>query len=106
MILALEYGPRDGVLEWASDVIEAHPYHQVIIMTHCYLNWDATLVSDATAHSATHSSFVNTEENPANAADQVWDKLISKHSNIIMKNANEIISENLYEKTYNPTIDK
>jgi RHS repeat-associated protein len=35
-----------------------------------------------------------------------FQSVIREHSNIIMKNANEIISENLYEKTYNPTIDK
>lgn len=31
---------------------------------------------------------------------------IREHSNIIMQNTNDINSENLYEKTYNPTIDK
>ena len=40
--VVLDYGANDSILEWASDVIEAHPYHRVIITTHCYLFRDGT----------------------------------------------------------------
>ena len=40
MILCLEFAPRDGVIDWAKSVIEAHPGHNVIITTHGFLDDD------------------------------------------------------------------
>ena len=38
MILVLEYEPRTRVLEWADTVVSAHPDHNVILLTHSYLD--------------------------------------------------------------------
>ena len=40
LMLALDIGPCKAVIEWANEVIEAHPYHNVIISTHSYLQGD------------------------------------------------------------------
>ncbi len=42
LMLALDFGPCEAVIDWANDVIEAHPYHNVIISTHSYLQGDYT----------------------------------------------------------------
>lgn len=42
LILNLEWGPRDAVVEWANGVVAAHPDHRVILNTHAYLYYDDT----------------------------------------------------------------
>ncbi len=38
MVLNLELWPRPPVLTWARDVVAGHPHHNVIIVTHSYLD--------------------------------------------------------------------
>jgi hypothetical protein len=38
MVLTLEMWPRPAAVEWARDVVESHPHHNVIVVTHSYLN--------------------------------------------------------------------
>ena len=40
LMISLDMGPCAAVIEWANEVIEAHPYHNVIITTHSYLQGD------------------------------------------------------------------
>ena len=78
LLLALDHGTKDHVLEWANEVVAAHPDHRVIVTTHQYLESDGTLSErdedgDASAY----------DENN-NAADELWDKFLRKHPNISM----------------------
>lgn len=77
LVFALDYGPTDAVLNWASEIIEAHPYHNVIITTHGYLSHDGTLIDD-------NHSIAPTKTAGYNNGDDMWEKLVSKHSNIVM----------------------
>ncbi len=43
LVLTLELWPRKEVVAWARQVIESHPDHQVIILTHHYLLADSTV---------------------------------------------------------------
>ena len=63
LIMALEYVPRDDAFEWANKVVEAHPEHQVIVLTHN--NMDACA-------------------NFNSAGERNWEEFVSKHENIIM----------------------
>ena len=40
LMLSLDIGPCKAVIEWANEVIAAHPYHNVVISTHSYLQGD------------------------------------------------------------------
>lgn len=40
LMLTLDLGPCKAVIDWANEVIAAHPYHNVIITTHSYLQGD------------------------------------------------------------------
>ena len=42
LILCFEFGPRNEVLDWANGIIEKHPSHKVIMVTHAYLYMDST----------------------------------------------------------------
>lgn len=77
LIMTLDFGPSNAVLEWAADVIESHPEHNVIITTHAYLFRDGTtLDAGDVCPPATHGGYNN--------GDHMWDKLISKHENIVL----------------------
>ena len=78
LFMGLDYGAPDDVLQWASDVIKAHPNHNVIISTHCYLFRDGTTLDDRddTPPSGDGEQF--------NDGDDMWEKLVSQHENIIM----------------------
>ena len=78
LILCLETGAQDHILEWAADVIEAHPSHRVIITTHAYLQADGTFLE------AGESSCATSYDKNNNNGDELWEKLFSKHPNIYM----------------------
>lgn len=78
LIFTLDYGAFDEVLDWASEIIEAHPDHNVIITTHAYLFRDGTTLDagDVVPPSNKGKKYNN--------GDQMWDKLIKKHENIVL----------------------
>lgn len=47
--LSIEYQPDDEVLQWAQEVLDAHPTMPVIYSTHSYINHEGYLASGATA---------------------------------------------------------
>lgn len=77
LLLTLDFGPSDEVLEWANGVVAAHPYHNVIISTHGYLDENGNLIRKS-------SSSSNTGLGGYNNGTDIWDKLVSKHENIVM----------------------
>ncbi len=78
LIFTLDYGPTDAMLNWASEIIEAHPEHNVIITTHAYLFRDGTTLDagDVVPPSNKGSKYNN--------GDHIWDKLVKKHENIVL----------------------
>ena len=92
LVLMLDYGPSDAVLNWAAGVIEAHPDHKVIITTHCYLYNDGTTL-DAGDVCPPNTSGSN--DGAKNNGDQMWDKLVSKYENIFLVLSGHDPSENV-----------
>jgi hypothetical protein len=43
LVLNLELWPRPAVVTWAQDVVESHPNHNVIVVTHSYLEADGSI---------------------------------------------------------------
>ena len=78
LLICLDHGTKDDVLVWANEVVASHPGHRVIVTTHQYMRSDGTLSSLGTSGNATAYDPSN------NAADQLWDKFLSKHPNISM----------------------
>lgn len=78
LIFTLDYGATDAVLEWAEEIIVAHPEHNVIITTHAYLFRDGTTLDsgDVVPPSKKGAQY--------NDGDEMWDKLIKKHENIVL----------------------
>jgi predicted MPP superfamily phosphohydrolase len=76
IVMCLEFGPRDAVLEWAGEILEKHHDKTAIIVTHCYLNYDSTRVGDNDAY--------NPHRYPhgGNDGEEIWDKLIRVLPNV------------------------
>ncbi len=80
LIFTLDIGPSDDVLAWAGSVIEDHPYHNVIITTHVYLDKAGTPMDSKYNSASTNSTYGG----GGNDAEEMWDKLIGKYENIVM----------------------
>ena len=75
LILALEFKPANDALAWASEVVESHPDHQVIVITHSLVERWGTLPGVRTN---------NNDPDYKNTPIELWDKFVSQHENIIM----------------------
>ncbi|MBE6667956.1 MAG: hypothetical protein E7607_06595 [Ruminococcaceae bacterium] len=78
LLLNLDYGASDAVLNWADGIIRKYSDHRVIIITHCYLFRDGTTLDRNDAYPASKS------QGGENDGDDMWNKLVSKHKNIIL----------------------
>lgn len=77
LMLNLDFGPNDDILEWAGQVCEQYPDHNVIINTHAYLYLDgAPITADD------HCPPIGNGGN--NNGDDMWEKFVSKHENIVL----------------------
>jgi hypothetical protein len=43
LLLSLELWPRSEVIEWARQVVASHPHHNVIVVTHAFLEGDGSV---------------------------------------------------------------
>lgn len=85
LVLSLEFGPRNRVLDWAGKVIEAHPEHQVIINTHAYMYSDDTRMSAAREHHWLPQHYglgKATGDDAVNDGEAIWEKLVSQYPKV------------------------
>jgi len=77
MVVVLEFGAPDAVLEWANTAVAANPDRQVIVLTHGYIGYDGGFLSESELHSPGRTSGLN-------SGAEIWEKFVSQHSNIII----------------------
>lgn len=83
MILTLEFGPRNSVLEWANQIVAKYPDHTVIVNTHSYMYSDSTRQGEGDSWRPQAYGIGNdTGRDAVNDGEQIWQKLIRKHGNI------------------------
>ena len=73
MMLHLELDVPDFAIDWATEVLRAHPHRAAIVTTHSYLNgvnWVRGYNTAVSKH--------------GNAAEEVWNKLIRRHPQIFL----------------------
>ncbi|TPV92835.1 MAG: metallophosphoesterase [Myxococcales bacterium FL481] len=87
IVLALEWGPRNQVIDWANDVMQRHPDRRGILVTHAYL------YRDGRRYDHTHPEW-NQANNPhqygteggVNDGEQLWQKLVRHHDFVMTVN--------------------
>lgn len=71
LVLTLELWPRTSVVGWAKNVVQSHPDHNVIVVTHAYLNGDGSISGSNGGYGATSPQYL-------------YDNLIKVYPNIRM----------------------
>ncbi len=88
LIIALEWGPRDAVVDWAETVVAAHPNHHAILITHAYMYSDETRYDWATKGASQswnpHAYGTGSLAGGTNDGEELWQKLVKKYPNFIM----------------------
>lgn len=84
MILCLEYLPRINVVNWADRMISEHPDHRVIVTTHYFMECFGLMNSGSYNPYAYDDSY---------RAQQMWEKVLSKHSNVFMAFSGHVPSD-------------
>ena len=78
LMLNLDFGPTDSALRWANNVVKAHPHHNVIVVTHAYMDPYGVLLSPQT------SPYAPTNLGGFNDGIDIWNEFIRFHENIVM----------------------
>lgn len=85
MIITLEFGPRNAVLDWANKIAGQYPERTIIVNTHAYLYSDSTLMDNNDRWQPKDYGIGKaTGDSAVNNGTQIWEKFISKHPNILM----------------------
>jgi hypothetical protein len=77
LVMSMEFGPREAVLDWANQVAANYPQRRVILVTHTHIYSDDTLHGSSPTHFWTPTSYGRTNNGP-----EVWDKFLRRHANI------------------------
>ncbi len=80
LIFALEFGPRDEVLAWVEDTLEANPGANAILVTHAFLFVDGTRFDhvERTDQYSNPHDYDGDDRLGVNDAEEMWRKLIAK----------------------------
>ncbi len=88
LFITLDFGPNAQMLSWADSVIEAHPDHRVIIITHGYMYRDGTTLDVGDAYCASKYPLKDRKDEqatkPSLDGDKMWEQFVCKHPNIQM----------------------
>src|SRR5262249_375519 len=85
LVLALEFGPRQQVLDWADTVLGQFPDLPAMIVTHAYLYFDGTRYDHVLRPDQNwnpHSEGIDGQPGGVNGGEEMWQKLVSKHDNV------------------------
>ena len=86
MFIHLEINADDLSIEWANEVINAHPQHEVIIITHMFLGKLHRPIDqlDKALGPVGVMTWKKCYQNIGNTPVQLWEKCFKKHGNIKM----------------------
>ena len=80
MVMTLEFGPRDEVLEWANEIVSTHKDKRVIISTHSYMYSDDTRVGRKDGWSPRRFRISYCD----NVGEEMWDEFVKLHPNVFL----------------------
>ena len=85
LVLGLEWGPRDAVLDWAAGVLDAHPDHHVVLVTHAYLykddrRYDWNRYGRGQLYNP--HAYVGTAWPEVNDGEEIWQRLIAGRDHV------------------------
>lgn len=88
LVLALEWAPRDEVVEWANDVLKQHADHLTILTTHAYTYCDNTRYDwkkfGKKQSWNPHWYQIANLTGGANDGEELWTKLVNDNPQVFM----------------------
>lgn len=87
LFIGLEYGATDATLSWADALLTTHSEKPSMIFTHCYMYTGNRRVTTGDSYNPKDSALGAT----ANDGEDMWNKLIKLHNNIISVYSGHII---------------
>ncbi len=99
-MLALEFGPRQQVIEWANQVVDEHKSRAAILITHAYVYSDSTRYDwrkygDKQAWNPHNYGVAKATEDDVADGQQLWDGLVSRHENFILTLNGHVLHDGL-----------
>lgn len=94
--ISLEFGPRDDVIRWAGDVIEAHPDARVMLATHSLTSYalrQDNLALPLYDEGAGYDYGMRTDQRGANDGEYVARELLARYPNIVMTFSGHIFGD-------------
>lgn len=103
LLLGLEFGPRDAVVEWANTVLTAHPEHHAILVTHAYMYSDETRFDWATRgrEQSWNPNGYAVGTDPAlavegvNDGEALWQKLVRRHRQFVFTVNGHVLNDGI-----------
>src|SRR6185369_3253451 len=87
IVIALEWGPRDVVVDWANGVMDQHPDRWGILITHAYMNNDDRRYDYTdTAHPQDYDPHYYGTPDGVNDGEELWQKLVRRHPFVLTLN--------------------
>ena len=86
LVLSMEFGPRDAVLQWANRVVKQHAGTPTIVVTHAYLYSDDTRYDHLRRPDQLWNPHVYLDDRApgsVNDGEEIWRKLIRDNDNIL-----------------------
>ena len=78
LFMNLDFLLKDEVLDWANEIIAQNKDCRVIVSTHIYMNYTGKY------YTLTGDSGIGTKYGCENNGDDLWNKVLSRHENVIM----------------------
>ncbi len=99
VVLALEFAPRDVVVEWANRMLKEHADRWAILITHAYLYSDDTRYDWAAKGPKQmwnpHAYRAAKEPGQGNDGEELWTKLVSNHPKMLFVINGHVLNDGL-----------
>jgi hypothetical protein len=101
LVLGLEFGPRAAVVQWASEVLDAHADLPAIVFTHAYLYSDGQRYDRAIRPLQPYhpDSYGFTPEQGIADGEDLWRDLIEPHENVQLVVCGHVIPDGTAKST-------
>ena len=98
LVLGLEFGPRREVVRWAGEVVEEHPGHEVVLVTHAFVYGDDERydwAAHGTAQLWSPQSYPFARAAPGDVCDgeTLWRELVAAHDRFVLVVGGHVLND-------------
>lgn len=101
LLVAVEFGPSDEVLQWAGNIISQEKYkgHRVLFNTHSLIYHNGEFAGENTIYDPEYYPWANASGLNFNNGQQIWTEFLSQHENVFMAASGHIGTDSVEKRT-------